>query len=1078
MRALGLALAVVSLLCGGAEAQTQPSPRAALHGDYGRIVFDWPQPVKWTEDLSNDRLILHFERPVSGDPVRLVKPLAGLLTGAEAGNGGKDITLKLKGPVTVKSFATATSTVFDITPAQGDHSAPAPAPAAVKAMPVTVRAAQHEGFNRVVFEWPRPVGAQVMLNGQHLTVTFDRIGALKLDQLAGAVPHDVKVFDPTDDGKGTVLTMDLPEGMGEKHFVSGAKLVLDLVKGKAPIAPPMPPVEAKTTPEAPPPPSAAPPTPEVKVESRSAEDAPSAAPSEGATLPVQFDQPSAVAVFNRAGWWWLVFERKGDTDAAAFAEAGGSAILHVDAIPSKKGAAYRMLLAEGLQPMPRKVDKLGKSWEISIGHRDATGPVVGYPIERQMDFADRGRIVLKALDPSREAVVIRDPEVGDTVQVVPVGTAGAGVRDELDTPDGDLLQTIQGIAMVPHSDRAWLDSTHGVVQMAMPGGLTLSKPRGGAATPFAEGHLTPKGEGGEGEAKALEPVGVGDPIDLAKWVRGGFEKFDADHAALVARALQDPPGERGPANLDIARHYVANGLDAEALGTLRAMEVQDPAVVDQANFRAVRGIASMLLARYPAAMEDFSHPSLSNDRKAAEWLAAAKLMNGASPASQAAALKPVPDELKGTAVQLRMALGRPAVLSALAVNDIRSAARGINAIDGPDATDANKASLAYLGGMVAEANRQPDEAVKRYLAAEAGKVMQDRALAARNRIEIQFKQGKITSEDAIHQLQRLPFVWHGNDFAYQTSKRAALMLLDVKRYREGFEALRAVQAQFNDNPDAPNLSKIMTDQFVQLFHDGGADAMQPITAIGLFNEYQDLLPPGELGDEMIRKLADRLAAVDLLDEAAELLEHQVKFRLTGADKLRVATRLAFLDLANRKPHEALDVLDVSETPPIPPELQTQRRIMRVQALADLGRTGEALGLLINDTSDEAKKLRADIYWGQKRWSEAATAIEAMTDLPAANKRIDPVNAKRVVDIATALTLARDERGLARLRKVYGPSMRASAMAEAFDLLTSAPEHGIMDYHQLPNVIKQAEDFQTFMGDWRKRTKDQGLSSLN
>ena len=55
---------------------------------------------------------------------------------------------------------------------------------------------------------------------------------------------------------------------------------------------------------------------------------------------------------------------------------------------------------------------------------------------------------------------------------------------------------------------------------------------------------------------------------------------------------------------------------------------------------------------------------------------------------------------------------------------------------------------------------------------------------------------------------------------------------------------------------------------------------------------RELTPIGRRGDEMIRRLADRLVAVDLLDQAAELLQHQVDHRLQGAARAQVATRLA------------------------------------------------------------------------------------------------------------------------------------------------------------------------------------------
>ena len=38
----------------------------------------------------------------------------------------------------------------------------------------------------------------------------------------------------------------------------------------------------------------------------------------------------------------------------------------------------------------------------------------------------------------------------------------------------------------------------------------------------------------------------------------------------------------------------------------------------------------------------------------------------------------------------------------------------------------------------------------------------------------------------------------------------------------------------------------------------------------MFYEFRELTPIGRRGDEMIRRLADRLVAVDLLDQAGEL----------------------------------------------------------------------------------------------------------------------------------------------------------------------------------------------------------------
>jgi len=68
--------------------------------------------------------------------------------------------------------------------------------------------------------------------------------------------------------------------------------------------------------------------------------------------------------------------------------------------------------------------------------------------------------------------------------------------------------------------------------------------------------------------------------------------------------------------------------------------------------------------------------------------------------------------------------------------------------------------------------------------------------------------------------------------------------------------------------------------------------------------------------------------------------------------------------------------------------------------------------------------------------------------------------------------------VARLRRTYGPRMAKTEFKEAFELLTSEPERGIADYRLISNKIKQVEEFQNFMANWRQRMQSGGLSSIN
>ena len=75
-------------------------------------------------------------------------------------------------------------------------------------------------------------------------------------------------------------------------------------------------------------------------------------------------------------------------------------------------------------------------------------------------------------------------------------------------------------------------------------------------------------------------------------------------------------------------------------------------------------------------------------------------------------------------------------------------------------------------------------------------------------------------------------------------------------------------------------------------------------------------------------------SVDLLDQAAELLQYQVDNRLQGAARAQVATRLAVIYLMNHKPAKAQAVLRATRTADLSNEIRVPRLMIEARALSD------------------------------------------------------------------------------------------------------------------------------------------------
>src|SRR4029077_13809008 len=161
------------------------------------------------------------------------------------------------------------------------------------------------------------------------------------------------------------------------------------------------------------------------------------------------------------------------------------------------------------------------------------------------------------------------------------------------------------------------------------------------------------------------------------------------------------------------------------------------------------------------------------------------------------------------------------------------------------------------------------------------------------------------------------------------------------------------------HPETPMVQTQMAEAFTKVFTSKNADAISPIKALALYQEFKDVAAPSDQGDEIVRHLAARLIAVDLLDQADGLLEEQASKRLNGPAKAQTATELAVVRLLDHRPDAALKALDIPLGSDPTPELARQRQQLRTRALIDLNRPAEALTALGTDQSRGADRLRAD-----------------------------------------------------------------------------------------------------------------------
>ena len=226
-------------------------------------------------------------------------------------------------------------------------------------------------------------------------------------------------------------------------------------------------------------------------------------------------------------------------------------------------------------------------------------------------------------------------------------------------------------------------------------------------------------------------------------------------------------------------------------------------------------------------------------------------------------------------------------------------------------------------------------------------------------------------------LEVLSTAWRGDETEVEALQTLAKLYTEEDHYRDAFHVMRVALTAFPNSPLTRGIQQDAAKTFDTLFLAGRGDALPAIDALSLFYDFRELTPIGRRGDEMIRRLAERLVSVDLLDQAAELLQYQVDNRLQGAARAQVATRLAVIDLLNHKPEKAQAVLRATRTADLSEEIRVPRLLIEARALSDIGRHDFALEVIAGIEGRELLRLRSDIYWAASKWQKAAEHIELL-----------------------------------------------------------------------------------------------------
>ncbi|MCP3409761.1 tetratricopeptide repeat protein [Bradyrhizobium sp. CCGB01] len=763
-------------------------------------------------------------------------------------------------------------------------------------------------------------------------------------------------------------------------------------------------------------------------------------------FPLQVATPAAA--FRRGDTVWLVFDTPKPIDVEAIRSRGGAMIGEVSRMPLDKGQAVRIRLTRPLV-YSLTSEEVGKetNWLLTLADKIQATPL---PLMMSRNITDPAlaNIAIPFANPG-QLHKLTDPDAGDTLYVVTGQRPVRGFIKRQDLVDLSLLESAHGIAIRPNSDEVGIEVGSDKIILGKKGGLTLS----------------PVDISAERAPTAVRPV-----FSPEGWRKGQSEDFWTRQGSLITAISAVEPAQRSLPRLDLAQFYMSRAMYHEAKSVTDLM-LSDPLNKEESGALIMHAIASILIGRPAQGLKDLANPVIGNSHDSQLWKALAYARQGKW-ADAREKFKNVEFAIASLPIDIQRIVTMEAMRASLEVKDYAGASKRRSEIEVVGISPEAAPGFAVLRGRLAEALGHDKDALDDYRFAVASNDRQAAAEAKQLEVALRQKRDEITKEDALRELETLSMTWRGDSIEVKTLQMLSQIYAENGRYRDALRAARTA-TKLQPNAEASRQAQdLASDLFTQIFLGPKGDELPPVEALGMFYEFRELTPIGRRGDELIRRLADRLASIDLLDQAAELLQYQVDHRLEGAARAQVAARLSMIYLANRKPDMAISALRASRISDLSGELRQQRLLLEARAQSDVGRHDLALDIVSNVSGREVLRLRSDIFWAARRWRESAEQIELYYgDRFRDFKPLNAVEKSDIIRAAVGYALADDSIGLSRFREKYAPLMSESADRVAFDIASKPAASSSAEFAEIAKLAASVDTLDGFLREMKQRFPD-------
>lgn len=559
-------------------------------------------------------------------------------------------------------------------------------------------------------------------------------------------------------------------------------------------------------------------------------------------------------------------------------------------------------------------------------------------------------VSIRDIGKAENIITLRDSTVGDILKIVPIKSPNLGIAREENKLDYKILESSQGIAISLVSDQVKTiynekNQSLDIISTYMLGQTSSSRQKKKASKPIL--------------VFSLSELDEASYLQTKEYLQNNLVLSSSNDAK--ARAM-----------IDLAKFYFNHAMYQEANAMLNQLpkysEKLSLAKEQMLEKAVAMGFSNMALeARdiYTELKQNFGYDDAIEEIEL--WDRFNEFQLGNKPASVIGTSKHLiqsyPDEIYWEYIfaELDILASKKNVKG---MDNIIKAIRPSIDISTNNRIKYYKAKYFYLLNQINLAQNILEEVKQN---AQNGK---EYLMAELQLVKILYEQKRLDWISAVQRLNSLRFVWRGDKYEQQLLMAAAMAYQQNNDVINAIRTYKYILDAFGKHSENNFfVTQQIVDLYRRIFLSNEMQELDDFSVVALFYEFKDYTPIGADGDRVVLGIARRMLNLDLLEMASSILEHQVMYRLRGTERMVTANHLALVLLMDRKPIEALKVLNETDNENFGFMQHQKRTLLKAKALIDMEKYDDALSYIGDDKDPDALLLKSEILFRSARWAD-------------------------------------------------------------------------------------------------------------